>query len=227
MRANEWTQQSTRVNWAVRSKRTSEQCKQMSKRTSEWPSTYVLILGYSGPLCKSFLPLSVLIFFLLSFFNATSHFYWVGFAQITYLTALITCLLSPPPSTLLSLSPSPSRLFHPLFKLTHVSVSKHLISKHQYKLTNQQNASDVWARTDLFSSCFSFFSLSSFLFLLFHALLSWTRKSRFRKWSLKRKRKEERRDYDTFHAPWFFFPAGFVFYEVLTHYGPEQPRSQM
>ena len=29
----------------------SERCKRMSKRTSEWPSTYVLILGCSGSKC--------------------------------------------------------------------------------------------------------------------------------------------------------------------------------
>ena len=35
------------VKWA--SKRTSERCERMSERTSEWPSTSVCILSYSGP----------------------------------------------------------------------------------------------------------------------------------------------------------------------------------
>ena len=43
-RANEWAQwsaQAKRAKWAVRSRQTSE-------RTSEWPNTYIGILGYSG-----------------------------------------------------------------------------------------------------------------------------------------------------------------------------------
>ena len=39
------------VKRAVQSKRTSERCEQMSKLMSEWFSTSVSILGYSGPQC--------------------------------------------------------------------------------------------------------------------------------------------------------------------------------
>ena len=35
----------------MRSKQTSDQCKRTSKRTSEWSSTAVGIIGYSGPQC--------------------------------------------------------------------------------------------------------------------------------------------------------------------------------
>ena len=48
--ANKWTQRSARAKQAMHSKRMSERCEQMSKWTSEWPSTYVLILGCSEPL---------------------------------------------------------------------------------------------------------------------------------------------------------------------------------
>ena len=34
------------------SERTSERCERTSERTSEWPSTYVPILGSSAPLCS-------------------------------------------------------------------------------------------------------------------------------------------------------------------------------
>ena len=36
----------------VRSKRTSERCERTSERTSEWLSTPICILGYSGPQCR-------------------------------------------------------------------------------------------------------------------------------------------------------------------------------
>ena len=49
--AKQWAQRSTWVKWAVRSKRMSERCERTSERTSEWPSTSVFILGYSGPQC--------------------------------------------------------------------------------------------------------------------------------------------------------------------------------
>ena len=39
------------AKWAVRSKRTNELCERMSERMSEWPSTSVCILSYSGPQC--------------------------------------------------------------------------------------------------------------------------------------------------------------------------------
>ena len=48
-RVSEWAQRSTRAKWVVRSKQTNEWCKQMSERTSKWPSTSVYILGCSGP----------------------------------------------------------------------------------------------------------------------------------------------------------------------------------
>ena len=51
-RANEWAQRRARAKRAVRSKQTSERCERMSKRTSEWPSTYVSILVCSRPHCK-------------------------------------------------------------------------------------------------------------------------------------------------------------------------------
>ena len=38
---------------AVQSKRMSERCEQTSKRTSEWPSTYIPILGCSKPPCTA------------------------------------------------------------------------------------------------------------------------------------------------------------------------------
>ena len=47
--ANEWAQRSVQAKQAVRSKQTSERCERMSKRTSEWPSTYIWVLGGSGP----------------------------------------------------------------------------------------------------------------------------------------------------------------------------------
>ena len=53
-RANEWAQRRARAKRAVRSKRTSERCERTSERTSEWPSTYVLIFGYSRPQCSLF-----------------------------------------------------------------------------------------------------------------------------------------------------------------------------
>ena len=34
------------------SERTGEQCERTRKRTSEWPSTQICILGYSGPQCS-------------------------------------------------------------------------------------------------------------------------------------------------------------------------------
>ena len=42
-------QRSARAKQAGWSKRMSERCEQTSKRTSEWPSTYVPILGVSNP----------------------------------------------------------------------------------------------------------------------------------------------------------------------------------
>ena len=36
----------------VRSEQTSERCEQTSKRTSEWPSTYIWVLDGSGPQCS-------------------------------------------------------------------------------------------------------------------------------------------------------------------------------
>ena len=58
--ANKWAQRSARAEWmsgvckvkqAAWSKQMSEQLEPMSERTSEWPSTYVSILGLSVPLC--------------------------------------------------------------------------------------------------------------------------------------------------------------------------------
>ena len=46
---NKWAQWSMRAKQAGRSKRTNERCKPRSKQMSEWPSTAVWILGYSGP----------------------------------------------------------------------------------------------------------------------------------------------------------------------------------
>ena len=40
--------------FAQRSERTSEWCERTSEETSEWPSTYVPILGCSAPLCSAF-----------------------------------------------------------------------------------------------------------------------------------------------------------------------------
>ena len=48
--ANEWVQRNAQAKPALWSKRTSERCERMSKRTSEWPSTYVPILDCSAPL---------------------------------------------------------------------------------------------------------------------------------------------------------------------------------
>ena len=42
--------QKTQAKEAVRSKRMSEKFEQTSKRMSEWPSTYIPILGCSAPL---------------------------------------------------------------------------------------------------------------------------------------------------------------------------------
>ena len=50
-RANKWAQQraqAKRVGW---SKQTSERCEWTSERKSEWSSTPICILGYSGPQC--------------------------------------------------------------------------------------------------------------------------------------------------------------------------------
>ena len=49
-RANEWAQRSARAKRGVQSKQTSERCERTSERTSEWPSTYVPILGCSAAL---------------------------------------------------------------------------------------------------------------------------------------------------------------------------------
>ena len=48
-RAKKWAQQSTWAKQAVWSKQMSKRCEQTSKRTSEWPSTYIWIVGFSGP----------------------------------------------------------------------------------------------------------------------------------------------------------------------------------
>jgi len=48
-RANEWAQRRARAKRAVRSKQTSERCERTSKRTSEWPSTSICILGCYRP----------------------------------------------------------------------------------------------------------------------------------------------------------------------------------
>ena len=48
-RANEWAQWSVRAKQAGWSRRMSEWCERTTKRTSEWPSTYVWILGFTGP----------------------------------------------------------------------------------------------------------------------------------------------------------------------------------
>ena len=50
-RARKWAQRSARAKQARQSKRTSERCERMSKRTTEWPSTYIWVLGWSGPQC--------------------------------------------------------------------------------------------------------------------------------------------------------------------------------
>ena len=38
-----------RAKLTVRSKQTGERCERTRERTSEWPSTYILILGFSNP----------------------------------------------------------------------------------------------------------------------------------------------------------------------------------
>ena len=48
-RANKWAQRSTQAKRAVLNKQMSEQWEQTSKRTSEWPSTPICIVCYSGP----------------------------------------------------------------------------------------------------------------------------------------------------------------------------------
>ena len=51
MSAAERASKVSRAKWAVRSKQLSERCEQTSKRTSEWPSTYMwtfIILAHSG-----------------------------------------------------------------------------------------------------------------------------------------------------------------------------------
>ena len=48
-RANKWALQRARAKQAVWSERTSERCERAREWTSEWPSTYILILYYSGP----------------------------------------------------------------------------------------------------------------------------------------------------------------------------------
>ena len=50
-RANEWAQWSVQAKWAEWSKQMSEWCVRTSKRTSEWLSTNILILGLSEPQC--------------------------------------------------------------------------------------------------------------------------------------------------------------------------------
>ena len=52
-RGNEWAQQ------VGRSKRREEWCKWTRKGTSEWPSTYVPILGCSEPLCRDYVQASI------------------------------------------------------------------------------------------------------------------------------------------------------------------------
>ena len=50
-RASEWAQRSAQAKRAVRSKWTSERHEWTRGQTSEWPSTPICILGYSGPQC--------------------------------------------------------------------------------------------------------------------------------------------------------------------------------
>ena len=50
-RASEWAQRSAWAKQVVRTKRICERCKWTSERRSEWPSTPIFILGYSGPQC--------------------------------------------------------------------------------------------------------------------------------------------------------------------------------
>ena len=50
-RANEWAQRSARAKRVGRSKQTNERYERTSERTSEWPSTYIWVLGWSGPKC--------------------------------------------------------------------------------------------------------------------------------------------------------------------------------
>ena len=48
-----WVQRSTRAKQTGQSKRTNERCEQTSKRTIEWPSTFVWVFGRSGPQCAT------------------------------------------------------------------------------------------------------------------------------------------------------------------------------
>ena len=69
------SEKSERAKRAVQSKRTSEQCEQTSERTSEWPSTQICILGYSGTQCFgkitiSFPPLDSICYVLLTLKDA-------------------------------------------------------------------------------------------------------------------------------------------------------------
>ena len=58
-RASEWAKRSARAKQEGRNKQTSEQCEWTSKQTSEWPSTPICILGYSGPQWQGDHPQSV------------------------------------------------------------------------------------------------------------------------------------------------------------------------
>ena len=52
---SEWAKLSGWAKPAVQSKRTNEWSMRVSEWTSEWPSTYVPILGISNPLCRGWL----------------------------------------------------------------------------------------------------------------------------------------------------------------------------
>ena len=48
-RASKWVQRSAQVKQAMKRKRMSKWCELTSERTSEWSSTFIWILGCSGP----------------------------------------------------------------------------------------------------------------------------------------------------------------------------------
>ena len=50
--ANESAQWSARAKWVVWNKPTSEPCERTSEWTNDWPSTYIWVLGGSGPQCS-------------------------------------------------------------------------------------------------------------------------------------------------------------------------------
>ena len=76
----------------------SEQCGQTSKRTSEWPSTYIPILGSTDPLCNM-IGLSGLLIVLhpaVFIFPTFSPLSWLLFSSLIRLTILCIILATMP-----------------------------------------------------------------------------------------------------------------------------------